>query len=331
MDKKKKLLNKSKILYTSKKFIDLSLLHNKIKIELSSNLDIKLRKLGKFDNSIIFRNHFFDEKLKEIYNKKQRRYLNNTNINRNILLMLHNYISLTKIIQNKKDIFEKLLNIINYLLLNEIEFAYMTLILDKINWININKDITKNLFYIGLAIKTKIFPDNNLLILNEIENNYNNKFTDNFNEWINKSDIIKILQNNTSKIEERFRILRKPIYIKKEEKCFINYNEIATKIAQNTNDKIQIIDKDLISKINYNSNINNDIKNISNLWIKSIDRKDNLYFQSSFLKKEELLEENPIRKSKLQKEMESFYSLDLNNNYFYKIEDCNDGDIRKYI
>ena len=308
MGKNLKLIKYSKNSNPSRKSFDLSLYNYKIKKKLSSKLGKNL--LKKFDNSNIFTKPSFIDK--NDFKKET------TNLNSNIILMLHNYISLNKNIQNKKDFTDNFMNVIKNLSINEIELAYMTIILDKIESTDINKEALKNLLYIGLASKMKLCPDNPQNIINEIEKNKNNnnKFKDTFNEWMNNSNIIKILNDNISDVDKRFRKLKNPLDINVHKKLYINYNETINKIVPNIN-KEDKMDINLVSKINCN---NNNINNINTN--KFFNIQSGLIDNISFKVGGGLTRNIAIKPlTFLQQEMESFSSyneiLDLkfNNSY----------------
>ena len=110
MGKNLKLIKYSKNSNPSRKFFDLSLYNYKIKRKFSSKLGKNLVK--KLDNSNIFTKPSFIGKSDF---KKETANLNSIDINMNIILMLHNYISLNKNIKNKKDFTDNFMNVIKNL------------------------------------------------------------------------------------------------------------------------------------------------------------------------------------------------------------------------
>ena len=100
----------------------------------------------------------------------------------------------------------------------------MTIIIDKICWENICKEIRDYLFYIGLSVKKNTSYELSFKkegggiiyythddILYKIENKYNKKFKDIFNNWITNFNIKELLQDinkDIKIIDERFKKLK---------------------------------------------------------------------------------------------------------------------------
>ena len=325
----------SKEINPSNKSIDLSLLNYKLNKILSSKIS------NNSTRYTIDKNPTNQEIFEKIYLYEQKKYLNNT-INNNILLMLNNYINTIPIDLQKKQVFrEEFLNIISTLLINELELAYMTIIIDKIGWENIYKEIRNYLFYIGLSVKKNTSYELSFQkegggiiyythddILYKIENKYNKKFKDIFNNWITNSNIKELLQDinkDIKIIDERFKNLKSNDN-KKAPNIFISYNEIVNKILQNNNKDIDIdIDTGLFSRINMNNNINN--INLNNPINIQLDRIDNFSLQNTFLNNNQEISKNiPIKETRFnEQKMESFNPvggmLDLKINSSYKPEE----------
>lgn len=221
----------SKDLFSGNKNLDLSFLINIKNQKLLSKSDNTFNKENITIKFNINNAHSLD-KYEKIYYQKYLEYINKE-LNSKVISMLFNYISSSSVIPNylKKNCFfiTKFLKIIKILLLNEIELVIMTLILDNIGLII--DDLDRNLYYINLAAKYKASSDYKILL--NILNKNNFEFSYNFKQWLNNSDIQKILQNlNIININKRFNELRQPFYLNDNQKKFINYNEIANIISK---------------------------------------------------------------------------------------------------
>ena len=221
----------SKHLCSGNKNLDLSFLINRKNQKLLYKSDNAFNK-GNITIKFNINNAHSLDKYEKIYYQKYLDYINKE-LNSKVISMLFNYIRSSSVIPNslKKNCFfiTKFLKIIKILLLNEIELVIMTLILDNIGLMI--DDLDRNLYYINLAAKYKASSDYKILL--NILNKNNFEFSANFKQWLNNSDIQKILQNlNIININKRFNELRQPFYLDDNQKKFINYNEIANIISK---------------------------------------------------------------------------------------------------
>ena len=254
----------------NKRILDLSLLNYKKKQKLLSTLENDIKK---FNINIKFNINNLPDEIKRGYYKKYLKYTHK-NLNSNIISMFFIYISSSNIIplsfKNNHDFLEHFLKIIMNLLINEIELVIISLIFDKIGWVEDEIEPWTHIQYICLAAQ-KISSSNKLLfILLKVIDKNNFGFLINFNRWMNNSNIKEILQSiKICDVNERFRDFRHPIYLNENQKKFINYNEIATKISSipnqiNNNKKVNLY---ILSNIqsNTNNNINIVPSNTSNI------------------------------------------------------------------
>ena len=221
----------SKQIFSGNKNLDLSFLINRKNQKLLSKLDNDINKENITIKFSINKEHSLD-KYEKIYYQKYLVYINKE-LNSKVISMLFNYISSSNVIPKslKKNCFfiRKFLKIIKILLLNEIELVIMTLILDNIGLMI--DDLDRNIYYINLAAKHKASSDYKILL--KILNKNNFEFSANFKQWLNNSDIQKILQNlNIINMNKRFNELRQPFYLDENQKTFIDYNEIANIISK---------------------------------------------------------------------------------------------------
>ena len=130
----------------------------------------------------------------------------------------------------------KISNLIKHLLMNEIEVACFTLLLEKIGFTYKNMDQWLYFTFIGILSKKTCGRDNDVLLLLDIFSRNNSKFMEEYSILINDKDILSKLNENKLKlkqINERFILLSKPIntYCKTN---FINIQGIIDQIIKTT-------------------------------------------------------------------------------------------------
>ena len=250
---------------SNKRILDLSLLIYRKKQKLLSTLENDIKKFNINIKFNINKNTPLPDKIKIRYYKKYLKYTYEK-LNSNIISMFFTYISSSNIIplsyKNNHYFLTQFLKIIKNLLINEIELVIISLILDKIGWIEDETGPWTLIYYICLAAKKISSSDKLLFILLQILDINNFEFLINFNRWMNNSNIKEILQSiKIYNINERFREFRHPIYLNENQKKFINYNEIAIKICSmpnpvKNNKKVNL---NILSNIrsNNNNNLNN--------------------------------------------------------------------------
>ena len=174
-----------------------------------------------------------DEK-ERLYYFKYAKYLQQE-FNSTMVNMIISYINRINSFpeMNKKEInFNyKISNLIKHLLMNEIEVACFTLLLEKIGFIYKNMDQWLYFTFIGILSKKTCGRDNDVLLLLDIFSRNNSKFMEEHSIFINDKDLIlKLNENkpNLKQINERFILLSKP----KNTYCKINYINIQGIIDQ---------------------------------------------------------------------------------------------------
>ena len=196
------------------------------------------------------------------YNQYMETEFNSAIVNM-IVIYIEKINSFPEQYKNEANFIYKMVNLIKHFLMNEIEVACFTLLLDKIGYTY--KDKEKWLYYSILCILSKIFcgkEDDILLVINSLSQ-INIRFMDEYKSFINDSDIIKKIKENETnlkQINERFIILSKPIntYCRKN---YISLKGISDKIIKTSSPyfKEDLVDKE--KKINSQGDINNFLEN----------------------------------------------------------------------
>ena len=179
-------------------------------------------------------NNKIEDEKEQLYHFKYAKYIqqefNSTTINM-IITYINRNNSFPKL--NKKEInFNyKISNFIKHLLMNEIEVACFTLLLEKIGFTYKNIDQWLYYTFIGILSKKTCGRDNDVSLLLDIFSRNNSQFMEEYSIFINDKDIIsKINENklNLKQINERFIHLSKPI----NTYCKINFIDIQGIIDQ---------------------------------------------------------------------------------------------------
>ena len=255
----------------SKKARDLSLLKNKRNREITSKIsrDLDLK------NSNIKNTVSFPIKFDKVYRTKYRYYINEE-LNSELLLMLFKYINISDIIsisiKNNIYFIKEFIYIMYNLLIDNVDFVIITLILDKIGWVNEGQEPWKHIFYICLTVKIMTSTDSYFLKSRNKINKLNKKFLQNYRKWKKNFNIDIIIKNiKLTNINKRYKEFKHHIYLNQYYKKYINYNEIAKEIS-----KIPLISRakkkvnlNILNTINSNSNsnINNENNENSNYLI----------------------------------------------------------------
>ena len=245
--------------------INLSSIIRKTNLKLSSK---NKNNIPTINTTILFqinKNPLNQDNIEKEYYKRYIYYLREE-FNSKIITMFFNYISLSKIIPNsfKNNIYfcQDFLNIILNLLISDIDLVILSLILDSMGWIEQGSDPWRYLYYICLSVKEISSSENTYNILLDILEKNNHLFKNSFNQWINNLKIKKILEGiGIPKINERYRILMKPIGLNENQIKYINYNEIVNKIIM-SKQKENIPPIAHINDINILNNLNTNKKNL---------------------------------------------------------------------
>ena len=174
-----------------------------------------------------------DEK-DQLYYFKYSKYIRQE-FNSSVVNMIISYInkinSFPKINKKEVNFNYKISNLIKHLLMNEIEIACFTLLLEKIEYTYKNKDQWLYLSFIGILSKKICGRVNDALLLIDIYSRNNSKFMEEYSTFINDKDILSILNENKlnlRQINERFILLSKPV----NTYCIKNYINILGIIDQ---------------------------------------------------------------------------------------------------
>ena len=184
-------------------------------------------------------NKIIEDEKERLHYFKYAKYLQQE-FNSTIVNMIISYINRINSFpeMNKKEInFNyKISNLIKHLLMNEIEVACFTLLLEKIGFTYKNMDQWLYFTFIGILSKKTCGRDNDVLLLLDIFSRNNSKFMEEYSVFINNKDILSKLNENKlnlKQINKRFILLSKPIntYCKTN---FINIQGIIDQIIKTT-------------------------------------------------------------------------------------------------
>jgi hypothetical protein len=201
-----------------------------------------------------------DEK-DQLYYFKYAQYMQQE-FNSSTINMIISYInknnSFPKIYKKEGNFNYKLCNLVKHLLMNEIEVACFTLLLEKIGFTYKNKDQWLYLSFIGILSKKTCGRYDDALLLIDIFSRNSSKFMEEYSIFLNDKDILSKLnvnKLNLKQINERFILLSKPVntYCKKN---YINIGGIIDQIIKTA----QPYFKDKTFNAKHKININNDNK-----------------------------------------------------------------------
>jgi len=201
---------------------DVTKFKKKIKNKFYSNVKYHEQHSGEYTNKKIG-----DEK-DRLYYFKYTQYIQQK-FNSSMINMIISYInrnnSFPKINKNEINFNYKICNLIKHLLMNEIEIACFTLLLEKIGLTQKNEDQWLYLTFVGILSKKILGRDNDAFLLTDIISRNNSKFMEEYSIFIKDKDILSILNENKLKlkeINERFILLSKPV----NTYCIKNYINI---------------------------------------------------------------------------------------------------------
>ena len=203
-----------------------------------------------------------DEK-DRLYHFKYAKYIQQE-YNSSIVNMIISYININnafaRIFKNEVDFNYRIINLIKHLLMNEIEIACFTLLLEKIGFTYKNKDQWLYFNFIGILSKKTCGRDNDVLLLIDILSRNNSKFMEEYSFFINDKEILSKLNENKlnlKQINERFILLSKPMntYCKKN---YIKMPGVIDQIIKTS----QTYFKGKTFNVKYKINTKNDIKKL---------------------------------------------------------------------
>ena len=179
-----------------------------------------------------------NEKLDKEYNKKYSTYIKEE-FNCKIVTMFFNFITnstkLPNSFKNNHYFLKEFLSIIVNLLINEIELATISKIIEDLDWIEEGSEPWSFIHNVCLYSK-KLTSEKGFSNLIDILERNNKGFKDVYEKWEN-SNMNKLENTKLAQINEEFRKLMKPSFIEEKKKKFINYADIVEKIINMSNKK----------------------------------------------------------------------------------------------
>jgi hypothetical protein len=213
--------------------------------------------IGNINTTILFKINLSNQSEYEKEYQKRYSYYLKEEFNSNIITMFFNYISISKVIpvsfKNNRYFIKEFLKIITDLLINEIDFATISLIFDYLGWIKEGEDPWLYIYFICLCGKKISSSDGSYNTLLKILDSNNKGFIDRFKKWSNNShNEKKFKQIDIIKTNQKYRELMKHRNVFENNQKFINYNELVNKIVSTASKQKE--NKPQISQLN-NTNI----------------------------------------------------------------------------
>lgn len=142
--------------------------------------------------------------------------------------------SFPKLAKSEPNFIYKLINILKNLLMNELEVAYFTVLLDKIEYNSINIEQWIFLTFVGITAKKLCGTSKDLMLIIYYFSSKDEKFIEKYSSFLDDEEhVSSIISNKISlkQINKRFKYLTKPIN-KYCQKNYINTNGIVDKIVK---------------------------------------------------------------------------------------------------
>ena len=142
--------------------------------------------------------------------------------------------SFPKLAKSEPNFIYKLINILKNLLMNELEVAYFTVLLDKIEYNSINIEQWIFLIFVGITAKKLCGTSKDLMLIIYYFSSKDEKFIEKYSSFLDdEKHVSSIITNKISlkQINKRFKYLTKPIN-KYCQKNYINTNGIVDKIVK---------------------------------------------------------------------------------------------------
>ena len=142
--------------------------------------------------------------------------------------------SFPKLAKSEPNFIYKLINILKNLLMNELEVAYFTVLLDKIEYNSINIEQWIFLTFVGITAKKLCGTSKDLMLIIYYFSSKEEKFIEKYSSFLDdEKHVSSIISNKISlkQINKRFKYLTKPIN-KYCQKNYINTNGIVDKIVK---------------------------------------------------------------------------------------------------
>ena len=281
--------------------------------ELKEEFDI----ISKISNKDIdINNSSIDkEDFEKIYHYKYTKYIiyefNNTIVNM-IILYINKINSFPKKYKNEPNFTYNMISLFKYLLMNEIEVALFTILIDNIGWKY--EYIDHWLYFNMLAILTKKLcgKENDFELLFNMLSRKNKHFIDDYSSFINDEKIIfTIKSSNVSlkSINKRYLQLTRPVnsYCRKN---IINYQDIIDKIVKLSQPYSKEFSEDKKKDNNYK---HNEIHKLNNININNNEKKQKKFISNKIQRNDE--QNNYIIKPiDTDSEGYKFYGYGIQNN-----------------
>ena len=279
----------------------------------------------------------------EIYNNKYRKYISEeftSSIVNMIVLFINKSKSFPEKFQIEPNFIFQFINLLKHLLMNELEIALLTILLEKIGWTCRNYEHWTYFCILGIYSKQLAGREEESSLLIDLISKDNPEFTDIYTNWICDDEItytIDEIEINVLLINERYKELTVPInsYCRKN---FINYNGMADKIIKlsqpygnaSQGNQVEFNEKlisnhgiieskiKLFSTINSNFNVRYSQNNFSYKYLKYnlLKKGNNEYNNNEYKENENILN----FKSKISEEKKNNdYDMSLYNNSNYNL------------
>ena len=173
----------------------------------------------------------------KLYYYKYNNYIlhdfNSSIVNMMILFINENSKSFPKEYRLEEDFLNNIIKLLKYLMMNEIEVAYFTLLIDKLGWKYEKIELWIYLTILGIITKNECLKEDNSILLIAIFSKKYPNFQEIYSKFIINETISSLINENYISIEnvnKRFNQLSKPIstYCRKN---YINLNGIIDKIV----------------------------------------------------------------------------------------------------
>ena len=239
-----------------------------IKFEFYSFFGLNNPKNIKNTNNLSYSSYSFsfmgEEQNSKLYFSKYTRYLlyefDSTKVNM-IILFINKSISFPQIYKNEQDFTKNMIELLKHLMMNEIEIAYFTLLIDLLGWEH--EKIEHWIYFSILGILSKKFclkdDDSNFILLINIFSRKYPSFLEIYSNFI-ENQKIKEKTITINSINKRFIQLTKPINTYCREN-FININGIIDKIVKSSHPYLKSeFQKDSYEKEKTSKTTNSELK-----------------------------------------------------------------------
>lgn len=269
-----------------------------------------------------------------LYNREYSKYIReefNSKIVNMVIIFLNRCKNFPKKFKTEPEFIKKFIDLIKYLLLNELEVVALTLLLENLGWEYKNIDHWMYFCILGIYAKYKVKSEDQSCILIDKFKKNNEAIEQYYSDWLcdNDNKLDEII--NLKTINEKFKSLNRPTntFCRKN---FIDYNGVVDKIIklsqpygeQSNGNKIKINEEWEIKHPQKQENINNQINENFN-----INNNNNYNFFSSdpsCFRNDLFLSNNLASKSGI-----GYQFLNINNSNTFRSEPFVGRDPNNYI